>query len=202
MPVFLNYRQRTESTPSHGLGRSRRLSAGLLFATGVLLAMPQPSAGRDLILSRIHFPDTLRLHADPPRFDPPPAPWLVAVELPPAEEPPDGGTPSGEIAGEYAREAFASLLNRAEGSEPGLAAQLEPVSAPLGLIRAIPPGESPDSGTAAYLMLSSLILFTGSTLLGYLGRPHPAYSLTDRLLAAGGRPPPPLLLLPAVPERG
>ncbi|MBE7541819.1 MAG: hypothetical protein M9913_19080 [Bryobacteraceae bacterium] len=202
MPVFQKPAYRTESAPSRGTEEPRRLRAALVLAAGVLLALPQPSAARDLILSRIHFPDTFRLHADPPRFDPPPAPWLVALEPPLAEEPKGVGPPSREIAGEYAREASASLLKRAEGSDLVLAAQLESVCAPLGLIRAVSPGESPDSGTAAYLMLSSLILFTGSTLLGYLTRPHPAYSLTDRLLAAGGRPPPPLLLLPAVPERG
>jgi hypothetical protein len=202
MPVFLKFAHRTESAPGSGVDGARGGRAALLLAVGALLALPLPVAGRDLVLSRIHFPDTFRLHADPPRFDPPPAPWLVAVELPPPQDAPGAGPRAGEIAEEYARDASACLLERAEGKDPAFAAQLESVNAPIGRIRAVSPDESPDSGTAAYLMLSSLILFAGSTLLGYLTRPHPAYSLTDRFLAVGGRPPPPLLLLPVVPERG
>ena len=163
MSVILKNAYRTESAPSDCTKGPRRLRAALVLAAGALLTLPQPSAARDLILSRIHFPDTFRLHADPPRFDPPPAPWLVALEPPLAEEPPGVEPPAREIAEVYARDASANLLQRAEGSDLVLAAQLESVCAPLGLIRAISPGESPDSGTAAYLMLSSLILFTGST---------------------------------------
>jgi hypothetical protein len=202
MPVFLNLAPRTQSAPGRALDAPRRRRAALLLAIGALLTLPLPSAGRHLVLSQIHFPDTFGIYPDPPRFDPPPAPWLLALELPPVQSPPDSDPPARQVASQYAGDASAALLARTDETEPNLVAQLESVSAPLGLIRVISVHESPDDGSAAYLMISSMVLFAGSTLLGYLTRQHPAYSLTDKFLAVGGRPPPPLLLLPVVPERG
>lgn len=167
----------------------------LSFLTIVLL-MPFCGEAKMLVLSRVHFPDTLRQQPGVPQFGPAPAPWLIAVEVEksaPAEERLDARVMAKRFVEAAAVPLPGGSGGDAESGDAGLASLGKPVT-----IRVILPDETGDDGTAAYLMVSSMFLFGSSSLLGYFTRRRLAYSLSDEPLAPGGRPSlPPLLLPPA-----
>ena len=159
-----------------------------------MIAAPGAAAGAHLKLRRIDFPAALALAPGPPAFAAPPAPWIVEHALPEPEAPAEGMPV--EMASRFDHAAEVPLLEQARKGEKGIAESLEKVGAPLAGIRVVEQEERRDDGKAAYFLVSSLALLSGSALLGYLTRRKPPYSLSDEPLAAGGRPAPPLLVLP------
>lgn len=104
-----------------------------------------------------------------------------------------------DLARRFVREAEVALLEQAEKENVSAAADLAKVGPPLAVIRVVGPEEKRNDGSAAYFLVSSLVLFSASAVAGYLTRNKAPYSLSDEPQKAGGRPAQPLLVLPVAP---
>lgn len=186
---------------SAGAGECRQVRPAffLLFALMLLPLSAQAEAYR---LVRVNFSDTFSMHPDAPQFSPPPAPWLIALELPLAEPDPAPPLDSVTLARNFDRHGGRPLVERAESKDPALSAALLRLGAPRGVIGVADSDPLLDQGTTAYLMMISFSLFMTSASIGYFTRQRPAYSESDEWLRESGRPCLPLLLLPpAAPAR-
>lgn len=165
------------------------------------LLLPVCAGAMPMALSKVHFSDTMSQQAGLPEFGPEPAPWLLAVAVAEAGHP-DAVLDAWAIADRMAKEAAEPLLDQAGNDKEEMAAGLTALGRPTAEIQLIlPEAGGRDDGSAAYLMVSSLVLFGSSSVLGYFTRQRPAYSVTDEPNERGGRPSLPPLLLPPVPMR-
>ncbi len=169
---------------------------GLLMWT---LLLPVCAGAMPMALSKVHFSDTMSQQAGLPEFGPEPAPWLLAVAVAEGELP-GPAVDAQAIADRMAAAAAAPLLEPLGEDKGEVTAGLTALGTPTAEIRLIlPEAGGRDDGSAAYLMVSSLVLFGSSSVLGYFTRQRPAYSVTDEPNERGGRPSLPPLLLPPVP---
>lgn len=162
------------------------------------MLLSPPLEATPLKLQRIDFPATLNLMPGPPDFALPPSPWVAETALPESVPSVPGGMPE-DLARRFVREAEVPLLEQAAKAGEKVGADLAKVGAPLAVIRVVEQKEERDDGSAVYFLISSLVLFSTSALVGYVTRKKIPYSISDHEEEEGGRPARPLLVLPVAP---
>lgn len=170
----------------------------LLFLI-LLLILPFSGEAAPLRLVGVQFPDALSIEPGIPEFAPPPSPWLIAPDLPTPDLTPAPPLDAEALARRFDGIAAVPLLERADAGDLALATALARLAEPRPVPIISAAGTPGDDGSSAYLLLSSMILFTASTLIGYAIRERPAYSLGAEWHQEGGRRTLPPLLLPPAP---
>jgi hypothetical protein len=182
--------------PLAGFRRQTRCLISLVILLQVLAPISVEAV--PLRLAHAQLPDTVDIHPEPSAFEPAPAPWLIAINLPTQELGPIPLLDAHLLARRFDAIAYVPLVHQAESGVPGIGTELLRLGEPRPIPVAREDDASANEGTGVYLIISSMALFSISALIGYVTRERPAYSLGVEWYTEGGRRTlPPLLLPPA-----